>query len=1750
MGSLGCYALDSLYVQKAVFSTEPVHDSLATVSEDGHLKCIIKPTINCTNHTITLEAWTTFLFTGVEVPVSAQWNTGEFLHKIVVTEGGTYTWDATGFGCDHQDNTITVPDFFPGPLVITGETVLCAGDQFDLEVNDQGYNFVNYTWSPFNTTLTPILITSPGTYSLTVTDQNGCTYTDNHTVTQSPPVVPFIQGPFVMCSVGDSAILNVIGGNFATYEWDHGPTTSSVVVYEPGLYVVTVTNAIGCTGTSLINVENGDVNGLGVTVTQNAICVGQLDTLTAVGNNFTTYKWSSGQTTKRIIISQPGTYTVTVTNIAGCTGTASVTILPVQPPAPQVNLPVLCPGGSAILSTANGPFNTYTWSTGLNTSSININAPGTYTVTVTNSIGCTGTTNVTVATATPPPVAITGPATACPGQSANLSATAGYTNYIWSTTANTSTISVNQTGVYTVTITGANGCTNSVAQNFAITSAPTPMVTVAPYACNNQMTLSADPGYPGYNWSNGLTTQSINVQANGVYTVTVTAGVGCTGSSTQTITIPANPQVNITGIPQFCAGANSQLQSTAGFVQYQWSGGGTTSSILVNASGTYTVTVTDNNNCTSTDDFQVTATPLPQPGISGPLAICQGNTTQWSVSAPFDQYQWSTGNSGASITVALSGPYTVTVTDNNGCTGSTTQNLTVNASLITQIAAAPYACDNQINLTADPGFTTYNWSNGSTTQNASALANGAYTVTVTDASGCTGTAIENVNIPTNPSVNIVGPTQICPGGTAILNASGAYPQYNWSLGSNLQQVSTAVSGNFTVTVTDLNGCTSTALHTVNFGTSLSIAVAVSPYACDNQLSLTPGQGFSTYNWSTGASTPSINVQSGGTYSVTVTDATGCTGTTDQIVNIPSNPSVSISGPTQLCFGANGTLIASGSYPQYAWSTGFASPDLPVNQSGTFTVVVTDANGCTATANAAVNVLPQVIPQINGPAIICPGSNAQFSTSVPFTQYQWSNGSNNASITVSLDGDYTVTVTDANGCTGVDFQGLNISMSPTPSISVAPYNCNNLLNLSANTGYNTYNWSNGSTNNTAIANLNGGYTVTVTDALGCTGVISQAVNIPLNPTVNINGPSQVCAGFGAQFLASGAYPQYSWSTGSSNLSITVLQSGNYTVTITDGNGCTASSSANLVVLAPVQPSITGPTLICPNTSSQFNAGNGYIQYNWSTGSTNASINASLAGLYTVTVTDLNGCTGTDTENLAISPSPAPAISVAPYNCNNTLSLSANQGFVTYNWSNTNTTSSIVAQTNGAYTVTVTNALGCTGTAVQNINIPVNPQVIISGPAQLCAGQNAQYIASGNYPQYAWSIGASGPSLNVSQSGNYVVTVTDNNGCTATDSQQLTVNALNATNIQKISCFAQDTGSVVVTLLNQFGCDSVVTTQTTLSPPVTVLTTVTSDYNGSDVSCFGAADGNAKVTALTGVAPFTYKWSNNNTTSTIQNLSVGNYAVTITDSNGCTTTSSISLSAPPPIVPELEPVQVECFEPGSVAITNVTGGTLPYSLSCNNTTLEDVEDFPKEFLDLAPGNYTVLVTDANGCTSQQPFQLIAPNIQTEVTMESFWIDAGDKIKLKAPTGYKPLSIEWTPSTGLSCNDCLVTEARVFETREYQVTLQGYGSCEVIKKFLIQVRPSIFVPNVIMPSSAENNLFTIYAGKGDLNIRVLRIFTRWGEMVEEIVDFAPNGPVGWQGDFNGTPVNPGVYVYYAEVVTGDGEVVLLKGDVTVIR
>ena len=650
------------------------------------------------------------------------------------------------------------------------------------------------------------------------------------------------------------------------------------------------------------------------------ICSGESTTLTASGGG--TYLWSNGATNAVITVSPLADtrYTVTTTASNGYTDSAAINVKVNALPNAAINpsAVAICAGNSTTF-TASGGTN-YTWSNAANTTAITVsplvNTP--YTVTVTDANNCTATANANV-TVNTLPVANINPATIaiCNSTSTTLTASGGQ-SFAWSNSINTAanTVSPNALTTYTVTVTDGNNCTATASSTVTVNALPIAAVNPSAVAVctGNSATLTASGGND-YLWNNGLTTNAITETPINTtpYAVTVTDANLCTAVATATITVNQLPVVSINpAATAICNGASATLNASGG-VSYAWSNAAKTTSINVspNAFTTYTVTATDANTCTATASADVTVNALPVAAIT-PVndTICFGASSTLTASGGV-AYAWNNATNNAAVTVSptTTDTYTVTVTDANNCTNVAAADVTVIPELVLAAAATDISCfganDGAVNVSASSGQTPYSylWSNNAVTEDVSGLAQGNYSLTVTDNAGCTNTVAATVNEPsalllttsfTNPTC-ATNPND----GTITLNPSGGIPSYKiiWNGGVGDLTLTQLAPGNYAVTIMDVNNCTVTAdfalayiydfavqttpAVSINLGEQTTLAYTLTGNAGIYQTAWSPAALLSCSNCDAPVTTTQVNTL----YSVQIRNDVGCTAESSVMVEV-------------------------------------------------------------------------------------------------------------------------------------------------------------------------------------------------------------------------------------------------------------------------------------------------------------------------------------------------------------------------------------------------------------------------------------------------------------------------------------------------------------------------------------------------------------------------------------------------------------------------------------------------------------------------------------------------------------------------------------------------------------------------------------------------------------------------------------------------------------------------------------------------
>ncbi len=890
---------------------------------------------------------------------------------------------------------------------------------------------------------------------------------------------------------------------------------------------------------------------------------------------------------------------------------------------------------------------------------------------------------------------------------------------------------------------------------------------------------------------------------------------------------------------------------------------------------------------------------------------------------------------------------------------------------------------------------TYTWNTGDTTQTISNLAPGTYSVTVIDIDGAIGIASTVIDEPPALGSLFNITPESCPGSSdgliEVVAFAGTPPYtYLWSNGASSATINGLPAGTYSVTVTDANGCTtenSAEVTSSPFG--IATTVSSTSAGCNNGLgtaTITPvnGQAPYTYLWSDGQTTATATGLAEGTYTATVTDDNGCTGENSVTVSGGSNIQLFFSASYETCPGsADGTAsvnVSGGTGNlSFLWSDGQTFVVASNLSAGTYSVTVTDEEGCTATGSVEVELSPEGIwVMVNTTDADCGQNNgtayAGVMTGVPPYTYLWSDGQTTQTAINLAPGTYSVTVTDANGCmndievSGVVGQNSNLDVSATATD--ADCDANNgtaTASVVGGTPPYTYVWSNGGDTQTITDLAPGTYSVTVTDVDGCSGEASATVETttPDGGEISTDDPTEICVGDGADdpinvTLTGNTGPNNQWIITDDAGNILALPAGPpfnlegagagvcliWHISFEDGlmglmvganaadlAGCFDLSNAITVTRTEVEGgeiSTNDPTTICvgdniPDLIDVSISGNAGPNQGWII--TDDALNILAlpggppfdfdgAGLGTCLIWSISyadGITGLEVGANAADLSGcyelSNAITITRIEC-----CEADPG--------TLTGPDLVCLENGSATLTATP----NGDAV----VPTGYQVIYvltSGAGLIIEDADAN------------------PEFTVNAAGLYTI--------------HTLVYDPNTLDLSIID-FGVTTGFDVNALLIQGGGD-ICAGLDVAGAPITVSGGPDLAIATTDVSCNGSADGSIDLT-VSGEAPFSFNWSNGETTEDLTGLAAGTYSVTVTDNNGCTSTIDAEITEPVELTVDVTATNETC--PGNndgTATATPAGGTMPYSYSWSNGGTDMI------LTGLAPGTYDVTVTDANGCTA---------------------------------------------------------------------------------------------------------------------------------------------------------------------------------------
>lgn len=987
-------------------------------------------------------------------------------------------------------------------------------------------------------------------------------------------------------------------------------------------------------------------------------------------------------------------------------------------------------------------------------------------------------------------------------------------------------------GIHTLTYTytDPNGCTNSASTQVTVYALPT----VAFAGLNTDYCITASPsnltGFPsggsftgtGLSGSSTFDPQVAGVGGPYTLTYTYTDANGCTNSASQTTVVNNTPTVSFTGLAaQYCTNDPSATLS-GNQVGGTFSGpgiSGTTFSPSTSGTGNLTITYsyTDGNGCSNSISQSTVVYTAPTVNFAGlASAYCENDALDILIGFPAGGTFSGNGAVGNNFNPQVAGvgnqTITYTYTDANGCSNQASNSTVVNSTPAVSFSGlAGTYCISQttaVSLNGSPTGGTFMVNSvvgGSFIPSVEGLGNHTISYFVTNAQGCSDTASLGTTVVPAPVVSFTGlAAQYCSNASSItLTGNPAGGTFTGS-GINGSTFDPTAAGTGTISVTysysDGNGCSNSSTNStvVVAAPVVNIAGLDASYCINgslDQLTGFPTGGTFTGN---GISGTNFNPQVAGTGTHTITysftDNNSCTSTTTASTLVNAQPVVSFSGllNTYCIDNSVGTqLIGSPSGGTFFGSGISGNLFVPANAglgSQTIYYTYTNGNGCSDTISntTTVNALPVVsLTGLNttycaaDPASVLTGLPGGGSFSGPGNV---SSGSFNPAAAGAGTYNVTYTYTDGFGCTNSAQVSTEVYPMPNTPI-ISPQGPINLCVgsdtlLDAGNGYSTYTWflNSGAIGNAQSFNASqaGTYYVTVANTFNCRATSGTVtINAVQLPVINLGNDTTFCLGTTFTLNAGNGYTSYAWNTGANTSTITVNSQGIYSVYVTDANGCHGSDQISVLAGNLLNPVITaqGNTQICQGDTVVLDAGS-YTTYSWSDGgqTTTQFFNATYAGPISVTVTDANGCSGTSAP-VQIDVLPLPIVNIVASGptelcAGNSVTLTADPGFVSYQWSDGVTAASNIVTQPGSYVVTVVGSNGCDNSSapvVVNIHTPPQPTITASGPTTFCKGGSVNLTCDPGGMQYLWTTGSTSQTINVTQTGDYWVIVEDGFGC---------------------------------------------------------------------------------------------------------------------------------------------------------------------------------------------------------------------------------------------------------------------------------------------------------------------------------------------------------------------------------------------------
>ena len=1555
-------------------------------------------------------------------PYTYRWTSGQKTEDLNKLVAGTYTvMVSDSRGCSEAYSTKVSE---PKPIIVKLDDVRhirCAGDSsgaISISVKG-GVKPYKYRWNDSLAFTQDLAGLGSGEYTLIVKDKHNCSKVLTQEINEPEKLIVDIDKVKNVLNYGgsDGAIYIDVKGGVEPYKyrWSNGSKNQDIANIPANNYTCRIKDDNKCVNTISVNITQPALLEVDIDYLEHIKCYGEkkgyININVKGGVPPYKYTWSNGDTIKDIKNLGSGAYSLLVTDANGMVKTVNGIIE--QPDLLSANVQsisnILCYGdydGIVDINVKGGiPPYTYNWSNGAKTQDITKIPAGNYSVQIVDGNQCIDSLNAIVEQS---PLLDVQPQEVvdikCFGKAEgtiSVTVSGGIAPYVfnWSNGAKTRNLSGLKAGQYNLKVTDSKGCNQAI--DVRINEPPllvTSLDNVVDVKCKGDSTGSISINVKGgsvpyvYQWSDGKNIKNNTQIKAGSYSVKIIDAMGCVNTISSTVKEPSKLYSTLDKIVNVdCYGDPTGAidVSVGGGVSpytYKWSNNSTTQNLLGVEAGDYVLNVRDQNGCISELNTTIKQNDKLNSTIQDITHVaCNGFKTgaaKISVAGGVEPYtfKWSDGSAQKNLSNVKADDYVLTVADTKGCL----QKLNIlikeppafEGEVISLKQIGCHGDSNGVVLTSFKGGVApyeYKWNNQETSKDIKNLSAGSYSLTATDKNGCIEELTAVINQPSKLELNLVSSkNNLCFGernGSIDISVKGGVAPYayKWTNGAVIQDLANLEAGRYIVYVTGATGCEKSLEATINEPKPLELLVtSITDVNCNGgnngavDISVTGGKEPYIYSWSNGATTQDIKNIVAGSYTVNVMDANECINSISAIIKQPETLVANIADVKNInCFGdSTGAIsidVTGGTKPYaYKWSNGAILEDIDGLKIGEYSVEIKDAKGCLQNLKATITQ-----PDI----LIC---------KVISTQDVLCNDLKEGSIDISVKG------------------------------GVAPY---------------VYIWSNGSKEQD-ISNIGAGkYDVKIQDANGCTRRLDAKINEPTMLVVSIaeiNDIKEFGSKNGSMSITvdGGSSPYtYSWSNGATTQNISDLVAGNYSVIVSDSNGCRQDLNASIVQPDAVEISVdTIHHIRCYGEKTGYagisvKGGVPPYKFSWDNGLVGNELKNVPSGKYILTITDANGAS--KEQRITIDQPEYFKLKIdmikhpTCYELNNGMIKTDVQGGTTpyrFIWNNGAVTQDLKGLTSGKYTINVTDAKGCSQTDSAQLFKPEALEVTLVSTKHIkCNGEHKGKVniaVEGGVPpyQYNWNHGSKEQNLSNVIAGNYSVKVMDANKCITS----------------------------VSTTINE--------------PPSLVARLATV----KDVPCYGEKKGFISTSVTGGLPPYTYKWNNGDSTSSIKDLVVGKYNVAITDSNGCFSSLSAEITEPTELTGFVNNVNdISCYgdKEGAIGL-NVKGGTPPYKYGWNNGSKE------QNLTGIAAGKYNVKVNDDHGCEIfmeaevKEPSELLA-EVTNMQNIKCFGDKAGS-INVSVSGGVEPYLYTW--SNGATTQDLLNIPAG-----NYSLRVKDSKSCE---------------------------------------------------------------------------------------------------------